>query len=66
MLDRKTEALETRAQEFGKRENELAEQAGRLERGNAELQEILRGAKENLERIAGVTAEQARDELVET
>lgn len=65
VLDRKTEALETRAQEFGKRENELAEQAGRLERGNVELQEILRGAKENLERIAGVTAEQAKDELVE-
>jgi ribonuclease Y len=65
VLDRKTEALETRAQEFGKREKELAEQEHRLERGNAELQEIIRGAKENLERIAGVTAEQAKAELVE-
>jgi ribonuclease Y len=64
-LDRKTEALEARAQEFGKKEREIAELEHKLEQGNAELREITRGARENLERIAGVTAEQAKSELVE-
>ena len=64
-LDRKTEALEARAQEFGKREREIAELEHKLERGNAELKEIIREAKENLERIAGMTAERAKSELVE-
>jgi len=64
-LDRKTEALEARAQEFGKKEREIAELEHNLERGNAELKEMVRGARENLERIGGVTAEQAKSELVE-
>jgi ribonuclease Y len=64
-LDRKTESLESRALEFGKQERELAEKEQGLERGNAELQEKIREVKENLERIAGVTAEQAKAELVE-
>ncbi|MBK5094601.1 MAG: DUF3552 domain-containing protein, partial [Deltaproteobacteria bacterium] len=65
VLDRKTEGLEARVQEFGKKEKELTEMEQRLERRDAELQEMIRGAKENLERAAGVTAEQAKDELVE-
>ncbi|NNF83874.1 MAG: ribonuclease Y [Deltaproteobacteria bacterium] len=65
VLDRKTEGLETRVQEFGKKEKELAEMEHRLERRNAELEEMIRGAKENLERVARVTAEQAKTELVE-
>ena len=64
-LDRKTEALESRAQEFGKKERELSDKEQGLERRNAELQEIIGAAKENLERVAGVTAEQAKAELVE-
>src|SRR4030067_427999 len=64
-LDRKTAALEARAQEFGKREREIAELEHKLERGNAELKEIIREAKENLERIAGMTAERAKSELGE-
>ncbi|MGB6410712.1 MAG: ribonuclease Y [Candidatus Deferrimicrobiaceae bacterium] len=65
VLDRKTEGLEARVQEFGKKEKELTEMEQRFERRDAELQEMIRGAKENLERAAGVTAEQAKDELVE-
>jgi len=65
VLDRKTEGLEARVLEFGKKEKELAETEQHLERKNAELQEMIRGAKENLERVAGVTAEQAKAELVE-
>lgn len=65
VLDRKTEGLEARVQEFGKKEKELAEMGQRLERRETELQEMIRGARENLERVAGVTAEQAKAELVE-
>ncbi len=65
VLDRKTEALESRALEFGAKERELAEKEQGLERGNAELQAMVREVQENLERIAGVTAVQAKAELVE-
>jgi ribonuclease Y len=64
-LDRKTEALESRTQEFGKKERELAELGRKLDQGNAEVQEMIRSARENLERIAGVSADQAKAELVE-
>lgn len=64
-LDRKTEALESRTQEFGKREMELADLGKRLEHRQAEVEELTRAAKENLERIGGITAEQAKAELVE-
>ncbi|MBI5419850.1 MAG: ribonuclease Y [Deltaproteobacteria bacterium] len=64
-LDRKTEALETRSQELARKDKELAELSKKLEKGQAELQELLHKEKENLERIAGVTAEQAKAELVE-
>jgi len=65
VLDRKTEGLEARVQEFGKKEKELTEMEQRLDRRDAELQEMIRGAKENLERVAGVTAGQAKAEIVE-
>jgi ribonuclease Y len=65
VLDRKTEALESRTQEFGKKEKELAELGRKLDQGNAEVQEMIRSARENLERIAGVSADQAKAELVE-
>jgi ribonuclease Y len=64
-LDRKTEALETRSQEFGRKEKELAELSKKIDAQQAELRESVRKATENLERIAGVTAEQAKAELVE-
>ncbi|MGE5190680.1 MAG: ribonuclease Y [Gemmatimonadota bacterium] len=64
-LDRKNETLEARAQEFGRREKEIAESARKIEKSQADLDEVLRAARDNLERIAGVTAEQAKAELVE-
>ncbi len=64
-LDRKTEAMETRAQEFGRKEKDLAESARKIEKGQADLDELVRGARENLERVAGVSAEQAKAELVD-
>ncbi len=64
-LDRKTEALESRTHEFGKKEKELAELGRKLDQGNAEIQEMILSARENLERIAGISADQAKTELVE-
>ncbi len=64
-LDRKTEALDAKAQDFGRKEKELAESARKIEKGQAELDALVRGARENLERVAGISAEQAKSELVE-
>ena len=64
-LDRKTEALDAKAQEFGRKERELAEQGKTLDAQQVQLKETIQMAKENLERIAGVTSEQAKAELVE-
>jgi ribonuclease Y len=64
-LDRKTEALDARALEFGRKEKELSEFSKKLEGQQSELKDALQKAVENLERIAGVTAEQAKAELVE-
>jgi ribonuclease Y len=65
-LDRKTEALEARSAEYTRKEQELVEKGRDLEKGQSELKEAMAKANENLERIAGVTAEQAKSELVET
>jgi ribonucrease Y len=64
LFDRKTEALEARAAEYARKEKELDDLGKMLERGQGELQELTRQAKENLEHIAGITAEQAKAELV--
>ncbi len=65
VLDRKTEALEARTQEFAKKEKELADLGHKLEEEKSEILELTRRARENLERIAGMTAGQAKSELVE-
>ena len=65
LLDRKTDALESRAQEFGRKEKDLDNLSKTLEGQQAELRDAVRKARENLERIAGVTAEHAKAELVE-
>jgi ribonuclease Y len=65
LLDRKTEALDARSQEFSRKERELADLSKKLEARQAELNDSMRKSMENLERIAGVTAEQAKSELVE-
>jgi ribonuclease Y len=65
LLDRKTEGLDARAAEYTRREKGLDELGKKLEKDQAQLQDLLRQAREDLERIAGVTAEQAKAELVE-
>jgi ribonucrease Y len=64
LVDRKMEALEGRAAEYTRKEKELDDLGKKLEGGRAELEELIRQAKGNLEHIAGVTSEQAKAELV--
>lgn len=64
-LDRKTEALEAKAADYTNKEQELATRSRELEKAQAEVEDARKRADENLERIAGVTAEQAKTELVE-
>jgi len=63
-LDRKTEALEARAAEYARKEKALEELTRQVEKERASLDELTRQARENLERVAGLSAEQAKAELV--
>jgi ribonuclease Y len=64
-VDRKNEQLEARAEEYGRREAELSEHARRLEAAREQVEALLARGKADLERIAGLTAEQAKAEIVE-
>jgi ribonuclease Y len=64
-VDRKNEQLEARAAEFGRREAELSEQARKLEATREQVEAQLARGKGDLERIAELTAEQAKAEIVE-
>src|SRR5512139_4083219 len=64
-LDRKNEQLDARATEFARRDAELSEQARKLEAAREQVEAQLSQGKADLERIAGLTAEQAKAEIVE-
>jgi ribonuclease Y len=64
-VDRKNEQLEARAAEFGRREAELSEQARKVEATREQVEAQLARGKADLERIAGLTGEQAKAEIVE-
>ncbi|MBP2683868.1 MAG: phosphodiesterase, partial [Deltaproteobacteria bacterium] len=64
-LDRKTEQVEGRAAEFSKKEREIADEARKLEADQADLDARLAATRVELERVAGLSAEQAKAEIVE-
>jgi ribonuclease Y len=64
-VDRKNEQLEARAAEFGRREGELSEQVRKLDAAREQVEAQFARGKEELERIAGLTGEQAKAEIVE-
>ena len=64
-VDRKNEQLEARAAEFGRREGELSEQVRKLDAAREQVEAQLARGKEELERIAGLSGEQAKAEIVE-
>ncbi len=64
-LDRKTEQVEARVAEYAKKEREIAEQGRKLDASQADLDARLAATRVELERVAGLSAEQAKAEIVE-
>ena len=63
-LDRKSDMLEERSRELEKREEALRASQEKLASRNAELDEMLGKQVAELERVAGLTREEARDQLL--
>ena len=60
----KEETLDKRADSYEKKENVLANKMKAVEEKQAELEELKKGERAVLERISGMTAEQAKTELI--
>lgn len=60
----KEESLDRRADSYEKKENVLASKMKVVEEKEAELEELKKGERAVLERISGMTAEQAKTELI--
>lgn len=65
LLDKKNEHIEGRGTEIARKEREIAEQERRLEGSRAELDARISQTNADRQRIAGLTAEQAKAEIVE-
>jgi ribonuclease Y len=64
-LDRKHEQLEQRHEEMGKRDNQLRQQQERLQKKSQEIEQLYKEQREVLERVSGMTGEQAKQQLIE-
>ena len=64
-LQRGTDELRQKEKSFGKRDRKLTAREARNEEKARELEELTEVQRGKLEQIAGLTAQQARDELVE-
>ena len=63
--DRKLEELETRERSFGKREESLAQREQALQAREGEADRLAQEQRVKLERIAGLTADDARREILQ-
>lgn len=63
-IDRKAEQHERREQDIGKKEHQLANRESRIESDEEKYQQLLEEQKQQLEKISGLTAEQAKDLLL--
>ena len=63
-LDHKTEQLERRDREFVRKEKHLNKREGKLERKELEYNELLEEQKRQLEKISGLTVDQAKELLI--
>jgi ribonuclease Y len=64
-LDKKNEHLEVRSAEIGKKEREISDQERRLDAARLDLEARIAQAQADRERIAGLSSEQAKAEIVE-
>ena len=60
------ESLDRRIESLDSREQQLSTQADQIDKKNKALDEDLRSAQEHLERIAGLSSDQAREELLDS
>ncbi|HKV09317.1 MAG TPA: Rnase Y domain-containing protein, partial [Thermoanaerobaculia bacterium] len=65
-LDKRTEELTRREKELNQQDRAIAAREKTLEKKEADLDRMLEEGRGRLEQIAGLTAQQARDELVRT
>ena len=63
-IDRKIEQFERRDREFSRKERHLTKREGKLERKELEYNELLEEQKRHLEKISGLTADQAKELLI--
>jgi ribonuclease Y len=63
-LDRKLSQQEKREEEFGQKERALADSQRAVERAHAEAQQLIENQQKRLEQISGLTAADARRDLV--
>jgi len=63
-IDRKIEQFERRDREFSRKERHLTKREGKLERKELEYNELLEEQKRQLEKISGLTADQAKELLI--
>ena len=63
-LDRKLAAQERREEEYNRKEQGIADQLRRLEASQAEVQQVIEEQKKRLEQISGLTAVDAKRDLV--
>ncbi len=63
-IDRKTEQVDQRDREVTLRERHLEKKEGQLEQRESEYQALIEEQKQQLEKISGLTAEQAKDLLI--
>jgi ribonuclease Y len=63
-IDNKNEQLERRDREFLRKERHLTKREGKLERKELEYDELLEEQKRQLEKISGLTVDQAKELLI--
>ncbi|MGZ5476210.1 MAG: ribonuclease Y [Thermoanaerobaculia bacterium] len=63
-LDQKTQKLDSRMGEVEKRDRGLADREKQVEGREIELNQLIEGQRHKLEQVAGLSAEQARQELI--
>jgi ribonuclease Y len=63
-IDRKLEQIDSRDREFSRRERHLVKREGKIERKELEYNDLIEAQKQQLEKISGLTAEQAKELLI--
>lgn len=63
-LSEREASIDRRAESLDKREHQLSSQAGQIAKAERELEELVEEERARLEQLAGMTADQARQELL--